>query len=113
MLTCPCRNLDVTPTLPLHLHPHHSLRSRSALKMYLLCRPQPSLCLILSATYHAYARVVPSPHASDTAPPSLPSSLLTFPHPTAHNSNTPVAPSRYTSSASSHIPHPYTLAVSS
>ncbi|MBW0494880.1 hypothetical protein O181_034595 [Austropuccinia psidii MF-1] len=67
---------DVTPRLPplsppasllMLEHPHflQSLHSRSALKIYLLCRPQPSLHLLLSAAYHAYSHIVCSQHASD------------------------------------------------
>ncbi|MBW0488936.1 hypothetical protein O181_028651 [Austropuccinia psidii MF-1] len=41
----------------------------------------PPTCLILFAAYHAYTWVVPSQHASDTAPPSPPSSLPTLPYP--------------------------------
>ncbi|MBW0479163.1 hypothetical protein O181_018878 [Austropuccinia psidii MF-1] len=68
MLTCPHCPLDVIPTLPPHLRPHHFLCSSSALKIYLLCCPQPSLCLILSAVYHPYALAVSSRHASNSAP---------------------------------------------
>ncbi|MBW0479473.1 hypothetical protein O181_019188 [Austropuccinia psidii MF-1] len=45
-----------------------------------LFTPSPTR-LILSAAYHPYARIVPSQHASDAAPPSLPPPILTRPHP--------------------------------
>ncbi|MBW0578953.1 hypothetical protein O181_118668 [Austropuccinia psidii MF-1] len=65
MPTLPSRcDSDTAP----HLRPHHSLCSSSALKIYLLCGPQPSLFLILSAYYHPYALAVSSGQASNAAP---------------------------------------------
>ncbi|MBW0467094.1 hypothetical protein O181_006809 [Austropuccinia psidii MF-1] len=81
---CDSNTAPPSPPSSLLTLPHpcrlQSLCSRGALKIYLLHHPQPSLCLILSAVYHAYACVVPSQHASDAAPPSLPAPLpLTIP----------------------------------
>ncbi|MBW0498979.1 hypothetical protein O181_038694 [Austropuccinia psidii MF-1] len=87
MLTCPHCPLTVTPPLPSSLltlpHPRRlqSLRSCSALKIYLLCRPQPSLSLLPPAAYHAYAPIVPSQDASDATPPPLLTLLMLLWHP--------------------------------
>ncbi|MBW0579018.1 hypothetical protein O181_118733 [Austropuccinia psidii MF-1] len=55
-----------------------SLCSCVTLKICLLHRPQPPTHLIIYATYHAYAHIVPSQHASNAAPPSLPQQIVTL-----------------------------------
>ncbi|MBW0549313.1 hypothetical protein O181_089028 [Austropuccinia psidii MF-1] len=109
-------------------HPRRSqsIHSCGTLKIYLLRCPQPSLHLLLSAVYHAYAHVVPSQHASDTAPHLCPHHSLLFHTPATHNPYTPAAlqdiPPMLPSTLLMPSPtcltlfsnyHPYTLAVSS
>ncbi|MBW0580191.1 hypothetical protein O181_119906 [Austropuccinia psidii MF-1] len=63
MLTRPHRPPNETPTLPAHLHPHHSIRFHTpALTIFMLtwCTPD--------STY-PYARGVPSRHAPNTTYP--------------------------------------------
>ncbi|MBW0555870.1 hypothetical protein O181_095585 [Austropuccinia psidii MF-1] len=67
------------PPLTIHMLPQRPQDIPPMLPSTLL-RPSPNH-LILVTYYHPYALTVSSQHASDTAPPSPPSSLLLLPHP--------------------------------
>ncbi|MBW0534705.1 hypothetical protein O181_074420 [Austropuccinia psidii MF-1] len=101
----------MTPTLP----PHHSLRSRGDLKIYLLCLPQPSFSSPpLTMLMLAWC----PPNMPPLLPHISPHHSLCFHTPATHNPYAPVAPSTLLMPSTTCLIlfanyHPYTLVVSS